>query len=209
MGSLASIHTTELQEDRAYSRRGFTLLELIVAMSIFTMVLVISTGAVLGVLRANKHLQASQFAMNNLGLVLEHMVRTIRVGKTYHCNTGSGAIDSPQDCTSGASSFAFEKSGGDSSTIGDQIIYDLQAHPLGVGYEIRRSINGGSTYESFTSPEIVVEQMQFYVDNAQPPPADSEQPIVVLTIKGYSRTDPRVKSDFNIQSTISQRALDF
>ncbi|MEK7596586.1 MAG: hypothetical protein AAB450_00505, partial [Patescibacteria group bacterium] len=49
--------------------------------------------------------------------------------------------------------------------------------------------------------------VKFYVIGTQPSPADTKQPKVVITIRGYAGAG-NTKSDFNIQTTISQRSID-
>lgn len=64
-------------------RRGFTLVELLVAMAIFSVVISIATGAFIRALRTQRQLVAFSAANSNLSLVLEQMAREIRVGRQF------------------------------------------------------------------------------------------------------------------------------
>ena len=86
--------------------KGFTLVEMITAVAIFSLVMVIGMGALLNVLHANKQTQAIQTAVNNLNLAMEMMSREIRTGYYYHC--GSGDYTLTRDCLVGDSSIAFD-----------------------------------------------------------------------------------------------------
>lgn len=64
-------------------RRGFTLVELLVAMAIFSVVVSVATGAFIRALRTQRQLVAFSAANSNLSLVLEQMAREIRVGREF------------------------------------------------------------------------------------------------------------------------------
>lgn len=181
------------------SSKGFTLVELLVAVAIFSVVMLIATGALLTMVDANRKAQALKSVMNNLSFALESVSRTIRVGSAYHCGTG-GAISSPQDCTSGSTYFAFESATGDLDSSADQYVYRY------LGNRVERSIDGGATFAPVTAPEVVIEDLRFYVVGS--PLSDSLQPKVVVTVKGYAGIATRVRSAFNLQTTITQRLLD-
>src|SRR3989344_6423825 len=131
-------------------KRGFTLLELLVAVGLFTILASISMGAVINIFDANNRAESSKTVIDNLNLALENMTRTVRFGSVYHCGT-LGTLTNPQDCLSGNDSFLaiqFE---------GNTVIYRLN------GTAIQKSTNGGSTYTDITSPETKVQNLRSYV----------------------------------------------
>jgi len=71
------------------TNRGFTLVELIVSLGIFTAVMFIATGALLSIINVNKKAQAQQSAINNINFALENMARNIRTGSHYICTNRS------------------------------------------------------------------------------------------------------------------------
>lgn len=73
---------------RKHNAHGFTLLEMIVALAIFSVVAVIAVGALVRVVGLNRRAQTLQSAMIDLSFALESMSREIRVGSTYYCLTG-------------------------------------------------------------------------------------------------------------------------
>ncbi len=65
--------------------KGFTLIEIIVSLAIFSVVAVIAIGALVRVTSANRQAQAIQSGVNNVSFVLDAMSREMRVGTNYKC----------------------------------------------------------------------------------------------------------------------------
>lgn len=81
-------------------KRGFTLIEIMVSVAIFSVVMVIALGALLSISAAERKAETLKSVMTNLNFALEGMSRTIRTGLNYHCDTSniSGGTLVPQDC---------------------------------------------------------------------------------------------------------------
>lgn len=185
------------------SQKGFTLIEIMVSVALFAVVMTISVGALLSLVDANRKAQALNSIMNNLNFALENMSRNMRVGTTYHCSSTALVpvnIDTPQDCSTGGVLVAFEKYNGDPSTLGDQVVYRF------TGGHIEKSSDGGASFISITASEVVIEDMAFYVVGTTQ--GDTAQPRIVMTLKGSAGISGRTITNFNLQTTISQRVLD-
>jgi prepilin-type N-terminal cleavage/methylation domain-containing protein len=183
----------------AKSTAGFTLLEVIVSLGILTIVVLIGIGSLLTIVHANRKAQAQKIVMDNLQFAMESMTRTMRVGTTYHCGT-SGNLGTPFDCaTSGSAGMAFEKSGGTTGDNDDQVVYELQ------GTALARSVDGGGTFLSVTAPEVVIDTLTFYVDGAE---TETAQPLVLIVMQGHAGVSEGERTDFSIETLVSQRALD-
>jgi prepilin-type N-terminal cleavage/methylation domain-containing protein len=72
---------------------GFTLIEIIVSLAIFSVVAVIAIGALVRVTSANRQAQAIQSGVNNISFVLDDISREMRVGTGYGCYYGSGLLN--------------------------------------------------------------------------------------------------------------------
>lgn len=70
------------------NKGGFTLIEIIVSMAIFSVVAVVAAGALLKIIDANKKAQSIQASITNLNFALESMTRELRVGSKYQCGSG-------------------------------------------------------------------------------------------------------------------------
>ena len=175
---------------------GFTLIELMVAVSVFSIVMVICMGSILSVFDANKKSQSLRAVMDNLNSAMEGMTRAIRFGDTYHCGS-TGSLSSPQDCPLGDQSLTLF------SSSGTQITYKLS------GSQIVKTI-GGTDYP-VTSSNIVIQSLVFRVFGSPPYSGGSDlyQPQVIIVVSGYAGSKPTDKSSFTLETTLSQRKLDF
>ncbi len=175
-----------------YKNKAFTLVELLISISLFTIISFISIGALITIFDANKRSQSSKTVVDNLNLSIEDMARTIRFGDTYHCGS-SLPLDYPNDCSVGSNQLAVQFEG-------NTIVYRLN------GTSLQRSNDGGSTYSTLTSSDVVITQLNFYVFGSSN--LDVMQPYVVIVIRGYVGNRPINQSTFFIQTVASQRTLD-
>lgn len=176
------------------NQRGFTLVEMIVAVAIFTVVMVSSIGALMSMIDANRKAQALRTVMDNLNFSLENITRAMRVGVDYHCGT-LGSLNTPRDCALDGDSFiAFKDS------EGSLRIFRLQ------NGRIEKSSDGGATYLGVTAPEITIEELKFFVQGSTN--ADDIQPKVLVIIRGSAGVTEKVRTTFNLQTMVSQRLLD-
>jgi len=65
--------------------KGFTLIEMMVSLAVFSVVVTISVGALLVLIASNEQLQAEQGVMTNLSFALDSMTREMRTGTHYFC----------------------------------------------------------------------------------------------------------------------------
>ncbi|KKW10788.1 MAG: hypothetical protein UY50_C0026G0015 [Parcubacteria group bacterium GW2011_GWA2_49_9] len=189
---------------------GFTLIEMMIAFAIFAIIMVIAVGSLLSLIGANYKAQALKTVVNNLHFALENMSRNIRTGTQYHCSYADGEkpINETQNCaTTPGRQLVFR------ARDGDYILYELSDD----GAIVRSKSNDTSVLLSdvnlipLTAPEIEVEALHFYVDgadNTEEQGNNKEQPRVLMVVKGWMQGKSKVISRFDIQTLVSQRALD-
>jgi prepilin-type N-terminal cleavage/methylation domain-containing protein len=188
--------------------RGFTLVEMIVSVALFSIVMVVAVGALLSLTGANKKAQAIQSVMNNLNITLDGMVRNIRMGSDFRCGMGAYQGGGQGNCGDGDTIFTFTCNP-DTATCGDNerwtYMFDADDNT------ICKAINSGSC-EQIVAPEVTIEDMKFYVvgtAKGNDPTSDREQPKVVIVIKGTAGgQNVKTRSPFHIQATAVQRELD-
>lgn len=73
---------------RRQSQSGFTLIEMIVSLALFSVVVTIAVGALLILIASNRQLQNEQSILSNLSFALDSMTREIRTGTNYYCMSG-------------------------------------------------------------------------------------------------------------------------
>lgn len=66
---------------------GFTLIEMLVSLSLFTIIITITVGTLLVLLNSNRELASSQSLMDTLSFSLDSMTREIRTGRQYFCGS--------------------------------------------------------------------------------------------------------------------------
>ena len=181
--------------------KGFTLVEMIVATGLFAVVMLVSVAALLSLVNANRKTQALHSVMNNLNIALDSVVRSIRMGTTYHC--GEGSYAETQGCSNGNFVFAFESFNGDLGDTQDQWVYFHDPTTK----RIYKSEDSGANSFAITAPTVTIDSLTFYVVGTDT--GDTEQPKVVITVKGTAGADQaRTKTQFHIQATAVQRILD-
>lgn len=182
------------------NKRAFTLVEMLIAVSLFTVIVTISIGAILTVFDANRKAQASKTIVDNLNLSIENMARIVRFGSSYHCdgniNTTFSNPPTPANCANGGPLLAV-------NFKGNTIVYRLN------GTTLERSDTGGSngSYKPITSTDTVIQHLTFRVFGADEIPS-FQQPYVVVVLRGYVGVKPSAQSNFTIETVMSQRALD-
>ncbi len=193
-----------LQRAHTRGQRGFTLVEMIVSVGLFTVVMVISLAALLSLVDANRKARAIESVMNNLNIALDGMVRNVRMGSDYHC--GGGTLMDPQDCAgTPGTSIAFLRFGGTEGNPDDYLVYSYDAGTKRL--ERQQGINAAAF--AVTAPEIEIDDLRFYVVGSQPGGGDTDQPKIVIVMKGTVGSDRvRTRTTFSIQATAVQRVLD-
>lgn len=177
------------------------MIEIMVSISVFTIVVLITIGALVSINAANRKIQSMRALMDNLNFALENISRTLRTGSTYHCGA-TGAITSPEDCPIvGSDYIAIEGPSGSGANPNDQIVFRL------LNGQIQKSIDSGNTFLGMTSPNITITTLKFYVSGA--PASDGKQPKILLLVGGTAEAGSRgLISEFHLQTTVSQRLID-
>jgi prepilin-type N-terminal cleavage/methylation domain-containing protein len=190
-------------------QKGFTLIELMVSVAIFSIVMVIALGALLSISSADRKSETIASVMHNLNFALESMTRTIRTGYDYHCGSDVGG-----DCTSGDDYFKF------TGPSGTDVIYRFDNTALcgqtgaTVGC-IVRSVDGGA-FAPITAPEVIITNVSsgnsgltFYLRGSDlGSTGDNVQPNVVITVTGYVQVTELQRTQFSLQTSATQRLYD-
>jgi prepilin-type N-terminal cleavage/methylation domain-containing protein len=195
---------------------GFTLLETLVALAIFSIVVTISVGSVVQILGINRQSQSMKIVMNNLNMALENMTIDMRFGSHYWCDSpnniapadGEGGSDG-NSCSSitfqGRQDPSFEDNG-------LPIKYSLSSNQI-----IRSVYNSGWVENPITplvSSGLKIDKLTFYVSGAEQSslyaPGPDKQPKVVIVIQGTGGSNisgsNKNTTSFNVETTVSQRS---
>ncbi len=211
--------------------KGFTIIEMLVSLALFTIVATVATGALLSLIGNNQRLVGEQNAMTTLSFALDSMTREIRTGSEYRCGTSagiqSGSFDATAvlDCANGTG-LSFRE-GGESITKGNdnnRIAYyiDGDYYGTGIGAIMRKvgsatcpadySATQNSGCVPLTPDNIDVDQMRFYVTDSKPlnnrsGTINMVQPTATIIIVA-DPVDDESDKEYTVQTTVTQRALD-
>ncbi len=158
------------------TKEGFTLIEMIVAIAIFSVVMISVAGVLLSSFKAQRKSFALQNAQSNARYLMEYMVREIRMSKI---NTGEGETDTLNITNSKGETIDYK--------------FDLPG-AFGRPAELLR---GGV----LLIPENIDIIGKFYVksDDAQP------RVTIVMKVKSKGGK-PEEQAEINLQNTVSSRS---
>lgn len=188
----------------AYVQKGFTLLELIVSVALFTIVVTIVMGAYLGIIDLDRRARATNDLVANFNFVVENMSRSIRTGMDYRCQGGT-------NCTTGGSYFSFV----DENCR--PVTYILRSDNT-VGQCIGAADTSGSCSPSpvtctassatpLTDPRVQVQNMTFFTQGVGT--SDTLQPRVIFTLTGVMTPDPgSTPITFTLEGAATQRLIE-
>ena len=185
-------------------KRGFSLVELMVSLSIFAIVMIISVGTLLILIDANERAQIEYTAMTNLTFALDSMTREIRTGYDHYCRKNDDLNEPPTPLETGP----LDCTGSNYDT---EIAFNRGRDNIRVGYrlhngEIQQRV-GDEPWLSLTSPNLVVTRLD--LQSIGSIPGDTEQPTSILYVEGYINNTEDTDTDFKLQTRITQRILGY
>ncbi len=212
-------------------RQGFTLIEMLVSVAIFTIVMVIALGALLSLSEADRKAQTINAAVNNLSFAIDSMSRLMRTGINYHCgsDTSTRALTESQNCINAFSSppgpqpqMAFQvvddSLSGCTKGSACTVVYCLSVEgstnscnsavscAAGSSCSILRAICAGASctsYTPITSPEVSISSLSFYVTGSAL--GDTIEPKATILVSGTVPVTATKSTAFNLQTSVTAR----
>lgn len=207
--------------------KGFTLVEMIVSLAIFSVVATVALGALVNIISANKKAQTLQSTITNLNFAMESMSRDMRVGGAFHCennvvgafnpdNSSDGVLD-PLQCPIDTNKFiAFESSkklfGPGPNECWAVVAYKFEENTSTTQTDdwilsraqqesCNDTLGGSIPFVPVISPEDVkITTFAIQVTN-------DDYPISFIMIGGYTGVRERERTEFVVQTAISPRLL--
>lgn len=186
---------------------GYTLIETMIAVSLFLIVVMAGMGALLNANRLHRKSQDLRSIVDNLSFVVDDMSRNMRTGYQFQCFSSGqsltpGNVGSARSCATGWA-VVFEPAAGSILTNADQWAYYIS----GDG-KIFKSTNGANSFIQMTPNEVVISaSSSFSVLGAEAYPTDTQQPLVVIKLIGTITTNG-VSTPFSVQTSVTQRVVD-
>ncbi len=203
--------------------RGFSLIETLVGVSLFTFVCLLAISTLISTYKINTRLKATRNVYDNLNFVLEDLLRESKQGSGYYClsateiSAGSvnlGDYSLVKDCATGAGGIGvvFQPQGYD---LFKRVAYfyrsstkQIVKETFYVNSSYNRTSSGDDSTENLTTDNISIENFNFVVSGtAKYDTGNLKQPLIKLIVSGKTKTNPVVS--FSVESASSQRRLDF
>jgi prepilin-type N-terminal cleavage/methylation domain-containing protein len=184
--------------------RGFTLLELLVVIALFSIVVTITMAAYLNLISLERKARATNDLVSNLSFVVDNMSRSIRTGKDYSCAGGT-------NCVSGGNYFRFTDENCRSveyilrsdSTVG-QCVGPADSGPTCSPSPVSCNATNATP---ITDPRITVGTLRFYTQGVGT--SDVLQPRVIFTVSGSITPDSKSSPiTFTIEGGATERIID-
>lgn len=204
------------------SIRGFTLVELLVTMAIFITVITIATGALFSAQAINVRLEQTQIILDEMNVAVEVMVRDIRYGTTFYCDTTvqSTAPLLRKSCIYPTDGSVLSFRPATQLEGSDNQLNDRVAYYVSDGALYKREYPSGAEFRTFqlTSSSLDISDLSFFVTGAHSSTgtndagsfSDLNQPLITVAISGV--TVPMRKNlvpvPFSIETSASSREID-
>ncbi|MDO8520545.1 MAG: type II secretion system protein [bacterium] len=170
-------------------KKGFTLIELVVAIGLFSIIVAIAIGGFIRALRTERQVIGLLAANSNASLAIEQMAREIRTGYDFCVMNGNSC---------GSSELSFRNANGLA------VSYCLQDQGLFRGTGPGSCI--GSTGNTITATNVLVQYLNFIVSGNQS--TDGYPPRVTVAIGVSANTAGISGSIINLETTVSARVVD-
>lgn len=191
------------------NKSGFTLVEMLVSVALFTVTVTISMGSLLVLVDANARAQSVQVAVTNISFALDSMTRQLRTGTDWYCPPGGSTITTGPapggirtgtfDCTDGTS-LAFTD-----TRSGNRYAYEWN------GNSIQRKIDtdpfsGLGSWHNVTGQNVRITNLRFVTTGTGN--ADADQPTVTILVEAEVGDVAGLGTKIEVQTSVTQRKLD-
>ena len=174
---------------KLHNKKGVTLLELIVAIGLFSLLILTTTGILMSVVKGQRRVINTQSSLDNLGYVLEVMNKELRMAQKDELGFCHGIAGEIYALFFGGQKISFVNSAGDcvsysleDSKIVKEVIYNIEQERIS---------------DAVTSESLEVSSLYYTIHDI------GNQPLLTLTLEanpvGVSQGGVR------LQSTISPR----
>lgn len=191
--------------------QGFTLIEMLVAVGLFSVVMLVSVAAILSIIGNNKKAQGINNVVNNLNFAIESMVRDMKTGFLYKCG-GAWPITQTIDGLCPSSTSPVDKVAFFSTLTGTPtaVEYSFVAPTTenGVyipGHIVKRIAPNTNSVDLTSKSDVDIQSVKMYVSS--PTPGSGSQPGIFLIITGKANILEDEVTEFGLQTFISQRIL--
>jgi len=172
------------------NNKGFTIIELMVAASVFLIIVALSMGVFIQTLRTQRTLTAVTAANESASQVLEQITRGARTGYNF--------VLSPD--YKNANTLSFISANENNKTVTYSWGPCIAAAKNGVTNNCIKK-NDGTTTSDITPPDTNIEKLKFWSSGVDP--ADSAPPRITILMTVGTRDTVNIET--NLETTVSAR----
>lgn len=210
--------------------QGFTLVEILVVLGIFSFLMTLATGVLYMTQAVNVKLQETQAILDNVNFTIDTISRDVRYGADFHCGSSYSISTETEyllrkDCNydgSGNKILFFKPV----NSASDNVRVAYYASTTSDGYEVimKDEYDAGGiliTSNQVTSNDVAIKNLSFYVEGAYTKDdsipyknvdhsIDFKQPLVTILLSGETIpiTHNSSSTKFSIQSTVTSHRID-
>ena len=178
--------------------KGFTLVEILIAIGIFSFVSLLVTSSFLNLNTAQKKNYNAQAILNELRFSIDLMGKEITSGSAF-----------PAGCENGCDSIVFASKVRPDVPL-RRIEYYLDADTGTIMKGEQKTFGtcsilplASECYQPFTSPSVKVDTLKFFVNNK----GDYQQPIITVSLHGTILPGSKDEKEFDISTSFSPRLM--
>ncbi|MEA2088313.1 MAG: type II secretion system protein [Patescibacteria group bacterium] len=186
------------------NQRGFTLMEIIVVLAIFTITISIMADIFITSITAQRKIIVRQKLFASARYSIELMSRYIRTGTISYSDFSDPVLICDDEI--------YIRDNDDIKTF-FKLCEGCGSCPAGVGKCLIMSIDEGITWDSVTPKGVEVDKLEFYIKPSTDPfivggPDVQPRATIILKLKNNSDLSSSYQSEVLIQTTISTRIYD-
>ena len=202
-----------------FRQRGFTLVEMIVSLMIFSIVAVVALAALVKIIDANNKAQTIQAAVTSLSFSLDAMSREIRTGSNIYCvNSNDGSFD-PTDPPPNSSNCPLNQSSGQNLIVFQSARASTAESACRLWYayfftgtvpvqleKAEQPSNSTDCDDSFSSDSYTsVVPSNVTLTAYQLSVSTDQYPLVFVELSGTAGNKEQTKTYFSVQTAMSPR----
>lgn len=168
----------------SFKKQGFTLIEMIVAIAVFTVVMTVTAATYLNISDIQRKANAIRAINDNVSFAMEVMSREISRGNDFNLAIAGCSYSVP------CGYFDFR------DRNDNQITYSLENNSI-------KRTSPGDPDLYLTSSDVVIDNMEFMIKGQEL--GDGWQPMVTIIINATAGEKLKIRTSFNLQTTITQR----
>jgi type II secretory pathway pseudopilin PulG len=185
-------------------KRGFSLVEMLVAIGIFMSIMTIAISSLISIIGANKKAQAIKGTIDSVTFAIESISKDMRIGSNYLC-LDSGSFTNVCDLQNGSTAVRYTNGNGQlvtyrfSTDLGQPVL----SQQIGL-------VNPAVDLISRDS-NVNISNVKFYIIGADCEDGigsgclGKTQPRVIITASGLVQEKGSTDTSFNLQTSVSQR----